>query len=123
MVLSQELRKKLVKLIKENPKKAIKELEKDPRILDILLNSDVELKKTQEETKNEKIKYVNMTAHMQHQLKEQAEKLKQMDQAVDDILNTLGNQESREPGIQVRHDVRLLSDEELWIKFRQRSGE
>lgn len=76
MVLSQELRKKLVKLIKENPKKAIKELEKDPRILDILLNSDVELKKTQEETKNEKIKYVNMTAHMQHQLKEQAEKLR-----------------------------------------------
>ena len=74
-MLTEEFRGRLMQMIRENPKEAIKELEKNPRILDVLLNSHDELKKKQEEIRNEHIKYVNMTRHMQAQLKEQAEKL------------------------------------------------
>ena len=73
---AQELRQSLIKKIRENPKEAIKELERNPKILDLLLTSDVELQKKQEELRNEKVKYVNMTSHMQTQLRQQADKLK-----------------------------------------------
>ena len=75
-MLTQELRQSLIKKIRENPKEAIKELERNPKILDLLLTSDVELQKKQEELRNEKVKYVNMTSHMQTQLRQQADKLK-----------------------------------------------
>ena len=74
-MLTQELRQSLIKKIRENPKEAITELERNPKILDLLLTSDVELQKKQEELRNEKVKYVNMTSHMQTQLRQQADKL------------------------------------------------
>jgi len=70
-MLSQELRNKLVHSIKTNPKEAIKTIEQDPRILELLLNNDREL----EREKNEKIKYVNITHEMQVKLQEEAKKL------------------------------------------------
>jgi hypothetical protein len=70
-MISQELRERLVKEFRESPKKALKMIEEDPQILEILLNSDKEA----EMQKNEKIKYVNMTYNMQAQLQEEAKKL------------------------------------------------
>lgn len=70
-MLSKELREKLIQAMKKDPKEALKEIEKDPRILDILLNSDREA----ETEKNERIKYVNMTYEMQNRLSEEAKKL------------------------------------------------
>jgi len=70
-MLTQDLRNKLVHAIKTDPKEAIKFIEKDPRILELLLNNDREL----EQEKNEKIKYVNITHQMQSQLQEEAKKL------------------------------------------------
>ncbi len=71
-MLSKELREKLILAMKKDPKEAVKEIEKDPRILDILLNSDREA----EMEKNERIKYVNMTYEIQNRLSEEAKKLK-----------------------------------------------
>jgi hypothetical protein len=75
-MLTDELRKKLIKLMQENPQEAMKELQKDPKLLEILLNNDSELKKTKEELNNERIKYVNMTSDMQVQLRQKAADLK-----------------------------------------------
>ena len=71
-MLSQELRKKLKEEIKKDPKKALKMIEKEPQILQILLNSEEKA----EETYKEKIKYVNMNSQMQAQLEEKAKQLK-----------------------------------------------
>jgi len=71
-MLSQELRNKLIAKMKENPKKAIAELEKEPRILEILLKSDNQI----DEKENEKIKYVNMTHEMQQRLQQKSKQLK-----------------------------------------------
>ena len=70
-MLSKELREKLIESMKRDPKEAMKEIEKDPRILEFLLNSDKEAEKE----KSEKIKYVNMTYQMQNKLAEEAKKL------------------------------------------------
>ena len=71
-MLSKELRDKLMKLIRENPKEAIKEIEKEPQLLDILLRSENRL----ENEEREKIKYINMTQQSQKQLQEASKKLK-----------------------------------------------
>lgn len=68
-MLSQDLRNQLIHSMRTNPKDAIKEIEKDPRILEILLNNI-------ETEKNEKIKYINMTSQMQLQLEQKAKQLK-----------------------------------------------
>ena len=75
-MLSDELRTKLMELMKSNPQEAVKEVQKEPKFLEILLNNENELKNTKEQLTNERTKYVNMTAAMQTNLKEQAEKLK-----------------------------------------------
>ena len=71
VMLSKELREKLIEAMKKDPKEAMKEIEKDPRILELLLNNDREA----EMEKSEKIKYVNMTYQMQNKLAEEAKKL------------------------------------------------
>jgi len=75
-MLTQDLRNKMLKMIKTNPAEAIKELEKDPELLKLLLNNDSKLQEKEESLKNERIKYVNMTNQMQAQLREQADKLR-----------------------------------------------
>lgn len=70
-MLSKELRDKLIEKMKENPKEAIKTIEKEPFILDWLLKSDQEVEKE----RAEKIRYVNMTMSMQRQLQEKAKEL------------------------------------------------
>ena len=62
--LTEEFKNKLMETIKKDPKKAIREIEKNPQIIKILLTND------------NKIKYVNMTPQMQMQLKNQAKRLK-----------------------------------------------
>ena len=85
-MLTEELRKKLIELMKNEPQAAIKEIEKDPRILDILLNNDLRLENEKKEKdryarqleteKREKIKYVNMTYDMQSRLEKKARHLR-----------------------------------------------
>lgn len=78
-MLSDDLRNKLMELMKTNPQQAIKEFQKDPKLLEFLLDSDNELKKTKEQLNNERterIKYVNMNSAIQASLEEQAAKLK-----------------------------------------------
>lgn len=82
-MLSKELREKLIELMKKVPKEAIKEIEKDPKILEILLNNDLRLEnekeryaKQLETEKREKIKYINMTYDMQVRLEEKARQLR-----------------------------------------------
>jgi hypothetical protein len=77
-MLTKELREKLVKMMKNNPQAAIKELERDPQLLELLLNSQDELERAKEEAtreRAERIKYVNMTGAMEQQLREQAARL------------------------------------------------
>ena len=71
-MLSEDFRKELIKKMKENPKEAIAELEKQPKILDILLASDEEAQKQAKE----KVKYVNMTQSMQSQLAQKSKELR-----------------------------------------------
>ena len=68
-MLSQELVIKLTQLLKEKPKEAIKEIEQEPKILEVLLNSA-------KEADVEKTRYVNMTAEMQQKLQEKSKELK-----------------------------------------------
>ncbi|MFC1728213.1 hypothetical protein ACFLZ7_01965 [Nanoarchaeota archaeon] len=74
-MLSDQLRNQFMDLMKTDPQKAIKELQKDPKLLQILLNENNELKKTKEKFNNERIKYINMNSAMQDELREQATKL------------------------------------------------
>lgn len=64
-MLSEDLRKKLRQSIKKNPKEAAKLIEKEPQILEALLNNDEQI-----------IKYINMNSQMQTQLEEKAKELK-----------------------------------------------
>ena len=59
--LIDKMREELVK----DPKKAVKIIEEDPKILEALLNSE-----------KERVKYVNMSFQMEQQLRDMAEKLK-----------------------------------------------
>lgn len=58
--------------MKDKPKDAIKEIEKNPDILKILLNDS----NRAEAERKEKLKYVNMNCQMQNQLEEKSKKLK-----------------------------------------------
>lgn len=75
-MLSEELRIKLAQMMKDNPQEAIKEIQNDPKLLEILLNNDNELHKTKQELNNERTKYVNMTSSMQQDLREKSAQLK-----------------------------------------------
>ena len=57
-------------------KSLVKEIEKNPNILSILLDDQKELARTKQELNNERTKYVIMTAEMQRQLQAKAEELK-----------------------------------------------
>ena len=70
-MLTENLRKELIEKIRNHPKEAIKIIEKEPKILEILLNATKEAEKE----KAEKIKYVNMTMQMEQQLQEKAKQL------------------------------------------------
>ena len=71
-MLTEELRTKLVQTIKDDPREAIKLIKKEPKILDLLLNSENQLA----QERQEKIKYINMTQQMNLQLQQEAKKLK-----------------------------------------------
>jgi len=78
-MLTEEFRTSLINLLKEKPQEAIDELRRNPKLLDILLQSEGELtsaKKQIDTEKAEKIKYVNLTTQRENQLKEIAQKLK-----------------------------------------------
>lgn len=64
-MLSDGLRAKLREALQRNPKEVVKMIEEEPRILQALLNSDEEI-----------IKYINMSAQMEQELKQKAEQLK-----------------------------------------------
>lgn len=66
------IQKKLMQIMKDDPKEAIKIIENEPKLLEILLTSEDQLEKE----KSEKIKYINMTRGMEIQLQEAAKKLK-----------------------------------------------
>ena len=56
--------------------------------------------------------------------KEADSRLDKLDAAIDDILSTpAGSGKSEKIGSQDRHHVRFLSDEYLWLRFRQKPGE
>ena len=63
-MLSEDLREKLMKKLTHDPKEAIKEIENDPQILKLLLDSD-----------GEKIKYIKMNQELQNTLQRQSERL------------------------------------------------
>jgi hypothetical protein len=63
-MLSEEIRETLRKKLVQNPKDAVKEIEKDPQILKILLDSE-----------GEKIKYIKMNDDLQKRLQEKAQQL------------------------------------------------
>ena len=64
-MLSEKIREDLRKKLMANPKMAVKEIEKDPQILKILLDSD-----------SDKTKYIKMNEELQVKLREKAAKLK-----------------------------------------------
>ena len=68
-MITQELVNRLTQLIKEMPKEAIKEIEQEPKILEVLLNSA-------KDANVEKTRYVNMTSDMQQKLQEKSKELK-----------------------------------------------
>lgn len=77
-MLTKEFRDKLVKLVKNDIKTAIKELELNPKLLELLLSDQDELERAKAEIaheRSERIKYINMTAEMERQLREQATRL------------------------------------------------
>jgi len=63
-MLSEDFRDKLMKKLIQSPKDAVKEIENDPQILRILLDSD-----------SEKIKYIKMNQELQNMLQHQSERL------------------------------------------------
>jgi len=71
-MLTKELREKLRQEIKSDPRRVVELLEKEPQIIEILLDSDEQI----EQERNEKIKYVNMSAEMDRQLRNKANQLK-----------------------------------------------
>ena len=63
-MLSAEIRENLRKQLIKDPKRAVKEIEKDPQILKMLLDSD-----------SEKIKYIKMNEELQTRLQQKAGQL------------------------------------------------
>lgn len=78
-MLSEDLRKKLIENMDNDPKSVLKELETNPQLLKALLSDQEQLKKTEEELKrerNERVKYIQMNSQMQERLRQRAEQLK-----------------------------------------------
>ena len=63
-MLSETIREKLRSDLIKNPKQAVKEIEKDPQILRMLLDSE-----------SEKIKYIKMNEELQTRLQQKANQL------------------------------------------------
>lgn len=63
-MLSDDFREKLMRKLTQDPKEAVKEIEKNPQILKILLDSE-----------GEKVKYIKMNEDLQTKLQQQAQKL------------------------------------------------
>ncbi len=63
-MLSDTIRDDLKKMLVKNPKDAVKQIEKDPQILKMLLDSE-----------GEKIKYIKMNDELQTRLQEKAKQL------------------------------------------------
>ncbi len=63
-MLSLEFREKLMKMLRERPKEAVKQIEKDPQILKMLLDSE-----------SEKTKYIKMNDELQKRLEQKADQL------------------------------------------------
>ncbi|MBN1175405.1 hypothetical protein JXA48_02055 [Candidatus Woesearchaeota archaeon] len=79
MTLTNELRKQLMEHFEKDPQKVIDELKNQPELLKILLTSDQEAHKANqqlEQERNERVKYVQMNNNMQRELAEQSAKLK-----------------------------------------------
>ena len=71
-MITKDIIDRLREDLKKNPEKAIEVLKKEPQIIEMLLNASEEVEKE----KNEKVKYVNMNAQMDRQLRDTAEQLK-----------------------------------------------
>ena len=71
-MLSDALVQTLKEKMKNDPSEVIKEIEHNPKILELLLNNSGEV----ELQKNEKIKYINLTSNMNKQLQEKSDQLK-----------------------------------------------
>ncbi len=63
-MLTDDFREKLKRKLTQDPKEAVKEIEKNPQILNILLDSD-----------GEKVKYIKMNQELQTKLTQQSQKL------------------------------------------------
>lgn len=63
-MLTDDFRNKLMQKLTQNPKEAVREIEKNPQILKFLLDSE-----------SEKIKYIKMNKDLQIQLQRQSKKL------------------------------------------------
>ena len=70
-MLSDELRTKMVALMRTEPQKAVKEIEAHPEILSMLLNDSASL----QQEKNEKIKYIILNQRLEAQIDELAKRL------------------------------------------------
>ena len=63
-MLSDDFRDKLMRKLTQDPKEAVKEIEKNPQILKLLLDSE-----------GEKVKFIKMNEELQTRLQQQAQKL------------------------------------------------
>jgi len=63
-MLIDDFREKLKRKLIQDPKEAVKEIEKNPQILNLLLDSE-----------GEKVKYIKMNEELQTRLRQQSEKL------------------------------------------------
>ena len=63
-MLSDDFREKMIRKLTQDPKGAVKEIEKNPQILKLLLDSE-----------GEKVKYIKMNEELQTKLQQQAQKL------------------------------------------------
>ena len=63
-MLSDDFREKMIRKLTQDPKEAVKEIEKNPQILKLLLDSE-----------GEKVKYIKMNEELQTKLQQQAQKL------------------------------------------------
>ena len=63
-MLSDDIRENLRKKLIKDPRQAVKEIQKDPQILKILLDSE-----------SEKIKYIKMNEDLQNRLQDKARQL------------------------------------------------
>lgn len=78
-MFSEELRNRMLTQLSENPEAVAKEIQNNPNLLKALLDSDKQLAQTQQQLdneRNERIKYVNMTAAREDELRQKAVELR-----------------------------------------------